>query len=480
MSEILLGYDISTNPPTPIWVSRDFLSEGHIHIRGRTRSGKTSRAILPLATQLMQPYSQGGVEQRDPIIIIDLGGDQALFYFIKEYAERMGRRFRFLSLHPEDDWDFMDPFQAVPAGQRDVIQQVTLLIRAFNLDHGLVYGGLYFTQANLAALLRAARKLSMEEGRRLTLHDVANYLEREARHRRIKDADQIRMTFDFLLEYPQLAVNEHTDRSRCIEFDRAIQDSEVLYFYTPTIAETSTARQVAGLALFNLLFAAIERARRGRAQRKIWVFIDEFHELVGRSFDGVLAQGAKYGLSLVMANQTTGQLESRDVSLHESVFDNTGTKIYFTATCTRDKDDLQGLSCDDPEMLPGRSTQHLSTSSSEHAVLLPRLNKNEILDTSATAGHAFVILDNGQGHREPIRAELPYFIEDRALYQQVRRTPLPRRPVAKDMRAATDAAAKRSALSHEIRKAVDPVRRAKMLKMLGRKRLAEQVESGTP
>ena len=40
----------------PLYVTRDLLREAHVHVRGRTRSGKTSQAIAPLAKQLLRSY----------------------------------------------------------------------------------------------------------------------------------------------------------------------------------------------------------------------------------------------------------------------------------------------------------------------------------------------------------------------------------------------------------------------------------------
>lgn len=477
--EILLGYDQETTPPKPIRVSRDFLGEGHLHVRGRTRSGKTSPALLPLAIQLMQPYADNGTTKRDPIFIFDLGGDLALFNFVKQAAEKIGRTFRFLSLHAGDDSHCFDPFQAVPEGERDVMRITTLLIEAFNLDNGLIYGGQYFTAQNLAALLSVVRKLSREEGRRLTLQDVALYLEREARGKKIRDADQIRMTFNFLLEYPQLQVDDKTDPARSIDMNRALEDGEVVYFFAPTLSEMTTARQIAGLGLYNLVYAAMQRARNDRPLVRAWTFIDEFHELTGRAFEALLAQSAKFGISLILANQTTSQLESRASSLHQIVFDNSHVKLYFTVTCQRDIEDLQGLSEEHLRWLPGSSSKQYVTSTTDHAVEVPQLSKNDILDISATEGHGFLIIDDGKGHHEPYHAEVRYHIEDKELYLKARRTPIPRRPAEDRERA--DAAVLRAAVRGALQKSPDPHRRQLMLDLLEIKKQAELVVStGAP
>src|SRR5206468_1879984 len=130
----------------------------------------------------------------------------------------------------------------------------------------------------------------------------------------------------------------------------------------------------------------------------------EFHEIAGRSFAALLAQSGKFGLTLIMANQTTSQLENRDTSLAQVVFDNTHVKQYFTVTTEEDIRQLQLLSKERKVLIEGWSSgPDPSRTVTAHAVLLPRLRHNRILETSSRFGHSFLVLDDGDGHHEPIR-----------------------------------------------------------------------------
>lgn len=425
---ITLGYEVG-NGKRAVQVDRTTLANGHMHIRGRTRSGKTSLAILPLIEQLIPDYTTADNQRsRDPVFVFDLGGDQALFHQVKALAESQNppRKFRFLSLERNDDWDHFDPFQAVSHGEDRVIRIANMLIEAFNLDNGLIYGGSYFTQQNLAALLRVARQLFREEGRYPTLTEISDYLDKPANRRAIRDADQVRMTFHFLVEYDQLKPEEATDPNRKIDMLRALDDGEVIYFFTPTLNETTTARQIAGLGLYSLINAAIQRKRRGMASRRAWVFVDEFHELAGRSFAALLAQSGKYGLSLVMANQTTSQLETRDTALANVVFDNTHVKQYFTVTSYLDRRSLEDLSQTEDRLLEGGYSHRIANGTTMNARVItePTLKHNEILETSGTAGQSFLILDDGKGHKNPLRIFRDHKY-DAKLAERLGNTPLP-------------------------------------------------------
>ena len=442
--EIVLGLEVSEKgyATSPFSVKRSLLREGHVHLRGRTRSGKTSLAIAPMLEQLLVPetryYSDKNKQQRrldvkDPVFIFDLGGDLALFNFAKRQADDHDRKFRFLSLDRQEDWHFFDPFQAAGSGGEDrIIRMANLLIQAFHLDYGLIYGGSYYTQRNLSALLRVASRLQDSDAKEkvLNIDDLLFYLKKTGQ----RDEEEIRFAFQFLAQYDQLKPPPGSEDKQ-IDLRRAIDDGEVIYFFCPTMGEATTARQIAGLGLYTLINAAMQRIRtRPESERHkplphAWVFVDEFQELAGRSFAALLAQSSKFGISLIMANQTTTQLKSRDLDLADVVRDNTHVKVYFTVT---GKDDLEGLQVfsKDAKLKLSRTSESMAEFRSKITIgeseqITPTLKKDVILDTSSTHKHCFVILDSGTGHIEPTRVVTDYAI-DAEDYIKYKSTPLPR------------------------------------------------------
>lgn len=415
---------------------RSFLMGGHMHVRGRTRSGKTSLAIRPLIRQILQEYEgEDGYMHQDPILVFDLGGDQALFHDVRHHTrQHRGKgekdKFRFLSLQEDDDWDFFDPFQTLGSNQ-SIIRLCNMLVEAFHLDYGLIYGGTYFTQQNLAALLAVARHLVANSETRPTLRDVQRYLDSKT-GRKYRDADQIKMTFQFLLEYPQLGRPDPIQDPRpngTIDMERVLENGEVVYFFLPTLNEAMTSRQIAGLGLYSAIHAASNRSRQGknvgRNRRHLWIIVDEFQELAGRSFAALLAQAAKFNISLVMANQTTTQLSNRDMPLKDIVADNTIVKMYFTVTNQDDVDDLQALSADEVSQQESRTIAFLDSRLTERDILMPKLKRNVILETSATRNQAFLIIDDGKGHAEPMRIEIAHS-QDESEYLRRKSEPLRR------------------------------------------------------
>ncbi len=435
-----------------VHVSRDLLKEGHMHVRGRTRSGKTSRAIAPLLRQLITPYPYSNAKgevldpnMQDPIFIFDLGGDLSLFNFVKDelckakYTDKQGnplpkRNFRFLSLKEDDDWDYFDPFQIVPGGETDIVRLAQLMIEAFNQDYGMVYGASYYSMKSLSALLRVANHVveQGEVGTVMNFKDVGRFLNRG------KDRDEasIRMAFEFLMKYDQIqSPPPNKPQDKKIDMRRALDNSEVIYFFCPSMGQATTARQVAGLGLYTLLAAAQLRkdsgANQGPEHRHAWVIVDEFQELAGRSFASLLAQSSKFGISLILANQTTTQLETRDVNLAHVVRDNTLAKMYFTVTGKTDFDDLQSFSEEKSQELDTTDKSIQTRMGMEHGAtemlrhrMAPVLERNQILSTSSKSDNCFLILDDGKGHHEPQRIFTDYTIDSQQ-YQDYRNTPIP-------------------------------------------------------
>lgn len=393
-------------------VSRSMLKKMHCYFRGRTRSGKTSRLIIPIAQQLIQiwraitttlvaPYGDND-ERQDCVVFIDMGGDISLFRTAKSESEAHGRKFRFFSLDIEHDWCWFDPFQALAASSRTALAVSEYLIAALSVEYGLAYGASYFSMANLSTLLAAAQEME-KTGKPFCLKNAVEAVEKKSK----KDGEQIRMMLNVLLQITQL---QEVEGRECIDFARAIEDGETIYFWLPSLVGANSARQIAGLALYGVVAAAKERTEQGKADRHTFVFCDEFQEIAGRGFSSLLAQSAKYGVTFLLANQTSDQLKNRDLDLTSIVSDNTGLKVLFTVTTQSDLDALQLFSMDEIATLKSDSTKQadLFGAMSEREYVRPKLQKNVVLEVSAREGFAFGILDDGESFREPTPIWLDY------------------------------------------------------------------------
>lgn len=458
-SAILIGLHAQTGEP--IHVERGFLAATHTHIRGRTGAGKTSRAMLPLILQLMghEPRDGGPPES---IFIFDLGGDRGLFHCVRDAARHAGRVFRFLSLNADDDWHYFDPFQAASKRREQIIDLAEMLIEAFSMEYGPIYGGQYFTQQDLRALLRVAEHLVKQKSAAtdVTIDDIARFLEKN--QKRIPDSDQIRAMFDFLCQYPQLKPHLAPSREEVIDLKRVLENGEVVYFFLPTIGKTITVRPIAGLALYSLQQLAMRRPEEGLPPRRAWVFIDEFQSIAGRSFENFLVQCRKFQMSLFLCHQSLDQLETKDSTLDQIVAKNTSLRMFFTAEGQDEIDELQAMSRTARVILHGTTTQrseqettgnmrgfaytrsHIdsstrsSTASSAQSVgksvgtnereqIMPELEVNEIQEVSATDGQYFLVVNTGNGHMQPTPVQGLHLLLP-ASHLRASQLPLPKRP----------------------------------------------------
>jgi hypothetical protein len=128
-----------------------------------------------------------------------------------------------------------------------------------------------------------------------------------------------------------------------------------------------------------------------------------------------------------LANQSTTQLETKELSIADVVRDNTLAKVYLTMTGKRDFEKRQTFSDEDRDVLYSKSTMpmQLMLVAREGAsqFITPMMRKRTILDTSGALGQAFAIIEDGKGHREPARIQCSHALSF-AEYRKLRNTPL--------------------------------------------------------
>jgi len=82
--------------------------------------------------------------------------------------------------------------------------------------------------------------------------------------------------------------------------------------------------------------AAMSRVDLAEGRRRVYrLYVDEFQNYSTKSFEEILSEARKYGLSIVMANQNLAQLEK---TLLSSVLGNCQVQIYFR--CNRQDSDM--------------------------------------------------------------------------------------------------------------------------------------------
>jgi ABC-type uncharacterized transport system YnjBCD ATPase subunit len=113
-----------------------------------------------------------------------------------------------------------------------------------------------------------------------------------------------------------------------IDFRDAMDRSKVLLIrISKGIIGNVDARFLGMLFLAKLQAAALSRAGADKASRVPFsIYLDEFQNFTTPSISTILAEGRKYGLSLVLAHQTLAQL---DGAMRDTIMGNVANKILF-------------------------------------------------------------------------------------------------------------------------------------------------------
>jgi hypothetical protein len=98
----------------------------------------------------------------------------------------------------------------------------------------------------------------------------------------------------------------------------------------------SNSDLIGALMVSKVQEAAMSRVDLDEGNRRVYrLYVDEFQNYSTKSFEEILSEARKYGLSIVMANQNLAQLEK---GLMSSVLGNCQVQIYFR--CSRQDSDI--------------------------------------------------------------------------------------------------------------------------------------------
>jgi hypothetical protein len=369
---LLLGYRIFDGEG-PVLLDRNLLKQ-HLHILGRTGSGKTTLGIMPILTQLIRGYA--GVDPRtgsfdysdpEPVVVLDLKGDRPLFETVRQEAEKRGQDFLFFSADPARRSYYFNPFSLFRTEQTSLPQQAQSLLDALGLNHGEGYGRSYFTRISRQRLMNVLR----EYGTPTSFKDLHEKLKAYSkRHKQTQDTFELEAAVEAFLFYPHLFTTPDQERRHpqsIIHFDRVLEEAQVVYFWLPGATQSISAREIGKLVLFNLFTAAKSRADKDLPKRQAYLVIDEFQRLVGENLTTILEQARSFNIATILSNHSAAQLKTADnKNLWPIINDTTAATLYFG---TSNIDEIRIISeLSDERFELRRTTTETSSSSSGHSL----------------------------------------------------------------------------------------------------------------
>ena len=383
-----------------------------IHVRGRQRSGKTSRFLIP---KRYKKFASPGAH-----FVIDLSPEPANLHHAARAARAAGKTFKYLCLEPGAATYHFVPFQVAETLEpENIVQFSQLLTTSFGLDRGTEQ---YFTLQGCTAVMDAFSELR-KMGRPATLTEVVEFLDSPAARKKFPHAAEMVMPLQILAQYPQLNANP----GREIRLREAIQNGYVVYVYASKLSLPLTVRFITGDFLASTIHYARELTNSGH-KPMVSIDIDEYQSMVSPQMAAVLFESLKYITGYTLSHQSTSQLRTPSIDLSDSIFESSTLKIYFTSYGD-DIEAIQSLS------MPTRLVKRLGNtrgriglnqSMNESDEYEPFISAEAILEASERDGMAIVITSDGNGHREPVFVQMTHHGLD-----QLDHLALPMKPVVR-------------------------------------------------
>src|ERR1051326_429141 len=313
----------------PVLVHKPLLKE-HVHILGGSGSGKSTRMVNLIESELIRG---------DPgaVVVIDLKAEMTHMENVRRETQRQRRVFKqFTNVLGLSSYIF-NPIQQLSSKTTSFVQMVETIMESLRLNHGDGYGRRYFSIVGREWLLRTIKNWpNLNSFEELYAKAAPEFFKNEA------ERDRCRELISVIQQVAEVAAMNWKPRPG--ESDRPLKDAifmpdvveqgQVIYFSLPAIGETSTVREIANLALYSLLTAQKNYQERG-GKNQTYLIIDEFQQMASDGFKLVLRQARKFGLSLILANQSEADLMTPQTSrLLDVVRTNTQVKIYLSANET--------------------------------------------------------------------------------------------------------------------------------------------------
>jgi hypothetical protein len=344
---ILVGFNATHD--YPVLIEKPVLNE-HVHIMGDSGSGKTALGMAPLLAQLIG-------RPKTSVVVLDLKGDSALFEAArcgveeanarsKSSSQKARRlRFRWFTNQTRRSTFAFNPFLQEHIQKVSVQQKASILLQSLGLEYGEGYGQSYYSAVHRNILTKVLR----DDPAICSFHRLQRYFDTDLRTRLrdmnidrkvYQDASHLFTIVDSLASFDALNITGDTlvdgpVLEHQIDMSKVARDPYVAYFYLPSALEEKAVSEIAKLALHSLLTAAVER---GPSDHQVYLFIDEFQQVVSANLEIILRQARSQGISVILANHTMEDLFTDSANLIPTVQANTRFKEVFGASGTDQQD----------------------------------------------------------------------------------------------------------------------------------------------
>ncbi len=333
-----LWLGVDTAYRRPILLHRDLL-EGHAHILGSTRSGKTSLCLAPMLAQMIRSLNPKaeGYNNKSSIVILDLKGEPSLFHGVRQECADHGVAFKFFTNRYGCATHAFNPFEQQYLRHLSPEQRVSLLARSIGIFYGHEYPEVFWSDVNaqvFRTLLLGYPDIRSFAQFYYFASDLKYYRAIGGNPDDWKTARHVRSATQEMAQVIPLNVTRaesplpdvHEERIDMSTLGSNQHAPQVVYFFMRTLDEESVAYRVAKLALFSVLTAL--NAVPDEQKRRTYVVIDEFQVVALDILAKLFEQAAGLKVSYVLSNQS---LHTLPELLQEVLQENTAFRQIFRA-----------------------------------------------------------------------------------------------------------------------------------------------------
>ena len=347
-------YGYTLHHQYPVLAPIELLFE-HVHVLGAPGTGKTALGLAPLTTQLIR-------RNDGPVIVLDLKGDMALFNTVRFEAESTGRTFKWFTNKPYRSTYIFNPWRQAYLERLTLQEILGLFLISLNMHHGDDYGRAYFgmkARSLFQEALKEAldRETSSPRRRRRAAEVPESLADLEAMLRDLARSDEeyragehLVHVLQSLVDFPQLNMSPRRDWREPavadgIHMPEVVRDKQVIYFWLQALIDVTSVSEIARLALYSVLTAAVDYRDETGQKPRVYVITDEAQHLIAKNIENVLAQAREYCVACILAHQSLSQLNPPGgVDLRELVLNCTSVKQFWSARDPALKDHISKIS----------------------------------------------------------------------------------------------------------------------------------------
>ena len=284
----------------------------------------------------------------------------ALFNTVRLEAEARGRKFKWFTNKPYRSTYIFNPWKQSYLERLTLPEILGLFLLSLNLHHGDDYGRAYFGM-KLRTFLQDALKEALD----LENDDVGSrngvgpesFVDLERMLRELsqssdeyRQADHLLHVLQSLLDLPQLNMTTGQQAGKAavenaIHMPEVVREKQVVYFSLQSLMDITTVSEIARLALYSALSAAVAYRDETGSKPRVYLFADEAQILIAQNIANVLAQAREFQVACILAHQTLSQLNPPGgVDLRELVLSCTSIKQFWSARDPNQKDYISKIS----------------------------------------------------------------------------------------------------------------------------------------